>query len=111
MNITGLRIRKTRKSKGMTQEELAEKVGLTKSTIAKYENGQIINIKKNVLCKIAVNLGVTYHYLLDIDAPAYVIDKENMTEIEDVYIDKYKRLDKVDKKIVVEYIDRLLQNA
>ena len=35
------RIKERRISLGFTQEELGEKLGLQKSAIAKYENGQI----------------------------------------------------------------------
>ena len=38
-NIIGRNIRQLRKSRGMTLEQLAEKVGSTKSTISRYEVG------------------------------------------------------------------------
>lgn len=40
MENIGNRIKEARKKKGLTQSELAEKIGLTKHAIAKYEQGQ-----------------------------------------------------------------------
>lgn len=49
----GDRIRQMRIDAGMTQEELAEKLGLQKSAIAKYENGRVENIKRSTIQKMA----------------------------------------------------------
>lgn len=43
------RIKECRTNIGMTQEELAEKLGLQKSAIAKYENGRVENIKRTTI--------------------------------------------------------------
>lgn len=62
MNI-GANIKKFRKGK-MTQKELAEKIGVTASTVTKYENG---NLEPNLetLNKIALALNVSKYELLD----------------------------------------------
>lgn len=38
---TGERIRVLRESKGMSQEQLAESLGVSKNSIYRYENGQM----------------------------------------------------------------------
>ena len=43
----GQRIRKARRNKEMTQEELANKIGVTKATINKYESGTVTNIPRS----------------------------------------------------------------
>ena len=40
--IIGQRIRQRRKALGMTQEDLAEKMGVNKSSIMRYEKGQMM---------------------------------------------------------------------
>ena len=50
----GERIRSLRKQKGLTQEELASRLGLQKSAVAKYENGRVTNIKRATLFKICL---------------------------------------------------------
>lgn len=41
-NIIGMRIAKLRKEKGLTQEQLANAVGITRVAITQYENGERI---------------------------------------------------------------------
>ena len=47
-----------RESEGLTQRQLAEKVGKPQSTIARIENGNM-NVSYGVLCEIASSLGKT----------------------------------------------------
>ena len=44
--MTGERIKKLRKEKGLTQEQLGNLLGVKKSAIAKYENNRVENLKK-----------------------------------------------------------------
>ena len=67
------RIKEQRIAKGLTQEELGEKLGLKKSAIAKYENGRVENIKRSVIKKMAKALECSPTYLLGYDAE-YTID-------------------------------------
>lgn len=49
------RIRYLRQDRGMSQEDLEKLLGVTKATIQKYENGQIRNLKSEIvkqLCEI-----------------------------------------------------------
>ena len=48
------RIKLKRKEKGYTQEELAEKLGLQKSAIAKYESGRVENIKRSIILNMSI---------------------------------------------------------
>lgn len=59
----GNRIEKSRKTLGMTQEELASTLGLNKSTIQRYESGKIEKIKLPVIEAMANALGVRPEYL------------------------------------------------
>lgn len=68
--MTGERIKKLRKEKGLTQQELGEMLGVQKSAIAKYENGRVPNLKKETISKLADIFNVTPNYLLGIDEPA-----------------------------------------
>ena len=49
----GQRIKSLREEKGMTLEELGNKVGVGKSTVRKWETGIIANMRRDKLQKIA----------------------------------------------------------
>lgn len=61
------RIKKRRIAMGYTQEELANKLGLQKSAIAKYENGRVENIKRSVIKEMSRILECSPSYLLGWD--------------------------------------------
>lgn len=58
------RIKERRLALGYTQEELAVKLGLQKSAIAKYENGRVENIKRSVIVNMANILDCSPSYLM-----------------------------------------------
>lgn len=61
------RIKERRLAMNYTQEELAEKLGLQKSAIAKYENGRVENIKRSIILKMATILECSPTYLMGWD--------------------------------------------
>lgn len=61
---TGEKIRSARIQAGLTQEELAKKIGLTKVAISRYESGQR-EPKISILKKLSVAFGVKWEKLLD----------------------------------------------
>ena len=67
MPNTGDLIKKLRTDNGMTLEELGDKVGVGKSTVHKWENGMIANMKRDKIAKIAKVFGVSPSYLLGWD--------------------------------------------
>lgn len=60
----GDRIRGLRLKKNMTLEELGNKVGVGKSTVRKWENGIIANMKRDKIAKLALALEVSPAYLM-----------------------------------------------
>ena len=59
MATTGERIKEARKMRGMTQTELAEKIGMKFSAIHKYENGLVVNLKRETIAALANALEVS----------------------------------------------------
>lgn len=55
----GYKIKEIREQKDMTQEELAEKSGVSRVTISGLENGTDRNTTSKTLIRIASALGVT----------------------------------------------------
>lgn len=67
-NNFGKKIREVRKEQGLTCEELAERVGLSKSAISRIENGIVKSPKIAIIESIANSLKVN---------PAWIVGKED----------------------------------
>jgi transcriptional regulator with XRE-family HTH domain len=67
--MVGLKVREIRIIKGMTQNQLAESVGLDPSTLCKIERSKS-NPSLSTLTKLAKALGVTIAQLLGEEAKA-----------------------------------------
>lgn len=64
MDDMSRRIKTLRQEKGLTLEEIGNKVGVGKSTVRKWENGIIENMRRDKISKLAEALGVTPSYLM-----------------------------------------------
>lgn len=97
------RIKEERLKMGLTQEQLAEQLGVQKSAIAKYENGRVENIKRSVIQKMATIFGCDPCYLLDlVDEP-----RTEPTGLEQ----KIAKLDAIDRIKLEAYVDGLLEQT
>ena len=67
---TGSRIRQARLAAGLTQKELADKVGVKFSAIHKYESGLVVNLKRETVTALAQALCVTESWLLCLETQA-----------------------------------------
>lgn len=74
----GIKIRELRKKKGLTQQQLAELVGVTKAMISAYETSMRYP-SYDILIKFTRIFRVTSDYLLGI-APVKYFDIDGLTE-------------------------------
>ena len=74
-------IRELRKEKGMTLEELAEKVGTSRQTIHRYENGMISNIPSEKIVLLASALNTTPSTLMGWESNRTVFGYKNILPI------------------------------
>ena len=58
------RIKALRQEKGLTLEQVAEIVGVGKSTVRKWETGLIANMRRDKIADLAKALGTTPAYLM-----------------------------------------------
>lgn len=63
----GQRIRSLRKQHKMSMEELGSKLGVGKSAILKYEKGEVENLPRSTIEKMATLFGVSPSYLMCFD--------------------------------------------
>lgn len=63
-NELAVKIKRLRLEKGMTLEQVANKVGVGKSTVRKWETGMIANMGRDKIGLLAKALGTTPAYLM-----------------------------------------------
>ena len=96
MNITAYRLRTLREENKMSQQVVADFLGITRTAYNKYESGAIKPVRK--LSELAVLFGVTADYLLGRDEK---LDAEDITNPRDHrQIKKYLSLSDDGKEIV-----------
>ena len=107
MNM-GDRIKEVRKLRGLTQEELAQKLGLKDSAIAKYESGRVENIKRSVISEMAKVLDCSPIYLLCLDEDYAPLAQQasvfEVSNIEKEIIKAYRQADSIDKEMVLRIL-------
>lgn len=84
MENMGDRIKRLRSENNMTLEELGNRVGVGKSTVRKWENGIIANMRRDKIAKLAVALGVTPAYLMGWESTADVPMERVPNKVESV---------------------------
>lgn len=94
----GQKIYNLRAQKGMTLEELGNKVGVGKSTVRKWENGIIANMKRDKISKVAEALDTTPAYLMGWEEETQ--EQAPMTKLEQNHLHKYRAIDDKGKHTV-----------
>ena len=101
------RIKALRQEKGLTLEQVADVVGVGKSTVRKWETGMIANMKRDKIADLAKALGTTPAYLMGWeeneekkDSPAEV----QLTEGEKVLLDLFNRVPEDQQQLVLQMI-------
>ena len=64
MDELSTKIKQLRIEKGLTLQDIGDKVGVGKSTVRKWENGIIENMRRDKIAKLADALGVSPAFLM-----------------------------------------------
>lgn len=64
METMGERIRQLRRAKQWTQQDLADRVGVSRAAVAQWESGETKNIKNVTFRRLVRELGTTEDYLV-----------------------------------------------
>lgn len=100
----GNRIKYARNLRNSTLDDIAKKVGVTKSTIQRYENGKIKTIKIPVVESIAIALKVN---------PSWIIGKSDVMELPKQKTPKileyYEQLNDMGKHVATERVKELAE--
>lgn len=112
----GEKIKLLRKQQDLTLEQLGDKVGVGKSTVRKWEQGIIANMRRDKIDKLAKALGCSPAYLMgwdDVRNPEKAkADALRDAEIlkDDQYVHMYadwKLLNEPGKNIVIDLVELL----
>ncbi|MBF0580587.1 helix-turn-helix transcriptional regulator [Erysipelotrichaceae bacterium RD49] len=105
---TGQRLRDTRLKREKTLDEVAHAIGVTATSISKYESDRIKNIPQDKLQAISEFLDVSVSYLLGLDDPI------NASPIvlsidEQLLIEEYRKLSELNKETIKILCERLVE--
>lgn len=100
------KIKQLRLEKGMTLEQVADIVGVGKSTVRKWETGMIANMKRDKIALLAKALGTTPAYLMgwNEEENISVLDEPKLTEAQRLMLDLFDQVPEDKQQIVLEMI-------
>nr|DAQ90334.1 MAG TPA: Repressor protein CI [Caudoviricetes sp.] len=79
------RIKDLRTSQGMTLEQVAEKVGVGKSTVRKWETGLIANMRRDKIAALADALNTSPMYLMGWSDEINPLPKLDISKFDNIY--------------------------
>ena len=101
MNI-GKRIKQRRKELGMSADKLGEILGKDRSTIFRYEKGDIENLPLDILQPIAKALNTTPTYLMGWEDKKSTPEEQTLTEGEQLFLDIFRQIPEEHQKAFLE---------
>ena len=99
------RLRKLRKARGMTQLEMAEKLGVVQSIFSSYENGKI-RLHGELIIELAKILCVTTDELLGVNGEEVKMPPQRRRFLS--RLEKLEKLPERDQEALVRTIDAFL---
>ena len=112
---TGDKIKLLRKSKGMTQSELGERLGVKKNAVSKWECGRVEDIPAGKIKMMAEIFEVPTSYLIDDEEtikkqPADASSADELTETQKYAFDMLKTMDDSEIKLLIDIFKTVRAN-
>ena len=102
------KIKELRQAKGLTLEQVANVVGVGKSTVRKWETGMIANMKRDKIADLAKALGTTPAYLMgwteDNKKEEKSPEEPELSEGEKIMLDLFRRVPNEQQQLVLQMI-------
>lgn len=116
MVVFAERLKTTRKMQNITARELADAIGINKSTIHRYETGDFQSIKTSVLEKIADYLNVNPDYLIGATDNKHTVKEaedllNSITDGEKALLEMFRRVPVDDQQMVLDMIRIALKQS
>lgn len=112
------KIKELRKAKGLTLEQVADVVGVGKSTVRKWETGMIANMKRDKIADLAKALGTTPAYLMGWDDDPTINlqlfcndtpEETKLSEGEKMLLDLFRQVPEDKQELVLQMISLALK--
>lgn len=104
----GTRISNARKARGITQQDMADRLDIAQQTYAQYETG-IRRIPASMLPKLVQNLGLTLDELMGVGSGSR--SKPGPSSKFEVQIERLRQLPRATQKVVMNMLDGVLAQA
>ena len=101
------RLRQAREQSGLTQQDLAEKLGVTKSAIGNYENG-VSSPKWDILLKIFDVLKVEPNFLYQDSFSLETPETSPLTPQQSALLSSFDLLNEEGQQKALDYVDDLV---
>jgi transcriptional regulator with XRE-family HTH domain len=112
-NNFGSKIYELRKKNNMTLEEVGSIVGVGKSTVRKWETGEIANMRRDKIAKLAEALHTTPAYLIGWDESnekSVPVSEDALSYEEEVLIELFRRIPSESRPLVLSMIKAAIKN-
>lgn len=103
------RIRQLRHARGLTLEQIADVVGVGKSTVRKWETGMIANMRRDKIADLAKALGTTPAYLMGWDEETAPPAEPKLSEGEQALIALFRQIPEDKQQMVLQMIRAALE--
>ena len=113
MNTFGSKIYELRKKNNMTLEEVGSVVGVGKSTVRKWETGEIANMRRDKIAKLAEALHTTPAYLMgwnEGEEKSVPVSEDALSYEEKVLIELFRQIPSESRPLVLSMIKAALKN-
>ena len=109
-NELSRKIKQLRLAKGMTLEQVADIVGVGKSTVRKWETGMIANMKRDKIALLAQALSTTPAYLMGWEENTHVEHYIQVSEDEQKLLELFRLVPENQQQLVLQMIRVALDN-
>ena len=96
------RIKALRKERNLTLEQVANVVGVGKSTVRKWETGMIANMKRDKIASLAQALNTTPEYLMGWDEKEKTPSEPVLTEGEKILLNLFRQIPEDQQRVFLE---------
>lgn len=106
------RIKALRQDRGLTLEQVADVVGVGKSTVRKWETGMIANMRRDKIASLAKALSTTPEYLMGWEEDKKISpDELSLTEGERDVLELFRQIPEDKQPVVLAMIRAALCNG